>query len=216
MPHDAGLGRRTFPAPAPIQNSKGNPISGGVKYTGGVKIGHWGGAQRGASVHVTRSANECRASVRIHSGHYYNEFDFDKDLLYKQSDVRFRSADFSENVRQPGQECTDSNYYSSVITGSGARPELHAGSLCAGLHQERQRGQQRGGLRTSRKSPSRIVNPDRVVNSHRQVADDKCHSLPACSSVVQYQQYKEKLKQEIVRIERELEGMQSLGKHPTF
>jgi len=25
--------------PAPIQNSKGNPISGGVKYTGGVKIG---------------------------------------------------------------------------------------------------------------------------------------------------------------------------------
>ena len=27
--------------PAPIQNSKGNPISGGVKYTGGVKIGDY-------------------------------------------------------------------------------------------------------------------------------------------------------------------------------
>ena len=28
-----------FETPAPIQNSKGNPFSGGVKYTGGGKIG---------------------------------------------------------------------------------------------------------------------------------------------------------------------------------
>ena len=61
------------------------------------------GARCGTSVHVTSSANECRASVRIPSGHYYNKFDYDKDLLYKQSDVRFRSVDFSVNVRQPGQ-----------------------------------------------------------------------------------------------------------------